>query len=252
MGITYISAAEIDLWTDKDPRRAQELLPKLLWKLILATCTTINDHHFPFEKAIQYSGFDGYLNIDDQQGTSTRSAFIPQGISVWEMGTDKNILKKFNDDFDKRTSSPGTVVPESTSFCFATTRIWNSRQGIAEITRKSETETNWRSVRIIDANSLEMWLAECPSVAAWFAETIGKSISGIQTIESYWTNAIINTSPNLTPSFFTKGRKSILERIISLSLSGTKQFVLVDRCVHEAILTITAELYASKELSSYA
>ena len=31
----WITATEIDNWTTKEPRRAQELLPQLVWKLIL-------------------------------------------------------------------------------------------------------------------------------------------------------------------------------------------------------------------------
>ena len=44
----WITAAEIDNWTVKEPRRAQEVLPQLIWKLILGSCTRINDHHFPY------------------------------------------------------------------------------------------------------------------------------------------------------------------------------------------------------------
>ena len=50
----WITATEIDSWTTKEPRRAQEILPQLVWKLILGSCTQINDHHFPYGKAIQY------------------------------------------------------------------------------------------------------------------------------------------------------------------------------------------------------
>ena len=72
-----IKASDIDNWTSKEPRRAQELLPKLIWKLILASSKTIEDHHFPFEKAVQYAGYDGYLVTTDTP------SFYPNGTSVW-------------------------------------------------------------------------------------------------------------------------------------------------------------------------
>lgn len=84
-----IKASDIDNWTSKEPRRAQELLPKLIWKLILASSKTIEDHHFPFEKAVQYAGYDGYLVTTDT------SSFYPNGTSVWEFGTDEDIKSKF-------------------------------------------------------------------------------------------------------------------------------------------------------------
>lgn len=65
MKVLSIKASDIDNWTYKEPRRAQELLPKLIWKLILASSKTIEDHHFPFEKAVQYIITTDYvLNLE--------------------------------------------------------------------------------------------------------------------------------------------------------------------------------------------
>lgn len=47
------------------------------------------------EKAVQYEGYDGYLVTTDT------SSFYPNGISVWEFGTDEDIKSKFNDDYKK-------------------------------------------------------------------------------------------------------------------------------------------------------
>ena len=46
MNVLSIKASDIENWTNREPRRAQELLPKLLWKLILASSNNIEDHHF--------------------------------------------------------------------------------------------------------------------------------------------------------------------------------------------------------------
>lgn len=104
MTILSVKASDIDNWTAKEPRRAQELLPKLIWKLVLASSKTIEDHHFPFEKAVQYSGYDGYLV------TSDTSLFYPKGTSVWEFGTNEDIKSKFNDDYRKRNENPNKTV----------------------------------------------------------------------------------------------------------------------------------------------
>lgn len=55
----HISANDIKQWGTNGARRAQEQLPLLIWKLILASCTLIRNHHFPFNEGIQYNGFDG-------------------------------------------------------------------------------------------------------------------------------------------------------------------------------------------------
>ena len=143
-------------------------MPKLIWKLILASSKTIEDHHFPFEKAVQYAGYDGYLVTTDT------SSFYPNGTSVWEFGTDEDIKSKFNSDYKKRSDDPGGIDSSNTTFCFVTSRIWNHREGITEFTKAKQEEAIWKSVRIFDANNLEMWLSECPSVAAWFSKIIEK------------------------------------------------------------------------------
>ena len=56
-----LTAAEIDSWAKENPRRAQELLPELVLRLILRTSDRITDYEFPIEKGIQYSGYDGVL-----------------------------------------------------------------------------------------------------------------------------------------------------------------------------------------------
>ena len=65
LALLSITASDLNNWTSKEPRRAQELLPKLMWKLILASSKSIEDSHFPFDNAVQYAGYDGYLVTAD-------------------------------------------------------------------------------------------------------------------------------------------------------------------------------------------
>ena len=81
MNFKWITATEIYAWTAREPRRAQEILPKLIIKLILASTNNIDNFNFPSGKSIQYSGFDGFLTCFDEVN------FVPKGNSVWEMGT---------------------------------------------------------------------------------------------------------------------------------------------------------------------
>ena len=237
----WITATEIDNWTSQEPRRAQEILPQLIWKLILGSCIHINDHHFPYGKAIQYSGYDGFLDTSDEH------QFVPTGKSVWEFGTDENAKGKLNDDYQKRTTSPNGVVLSETTFCFVTTRIWNHRPGIVEATTEKNAEKLWKSVRIFDANSLEMWLEKCPAVSAWLADIIGKPYRRICDLSLYWKKQSTATKPNLTTEFFTHARVPISNHILRLIDAGASQIILVGESSKEAILTLAAELEASTE-----
>lgn len=238
MTLLSIKASDIDAWTNKEPRKAQELLPKLIWKLILASSEKIEDHHFPFENAVQYAGYDGYSVVT---GTST---FCPSGTSVWEFGTDKNIKSKFNNDYKKRSDNPGSIDTSETTFCFVTSRIWNHKEGIAEFTKaKQQEDSIWKNVRIFDANNLEMWLSEYPSVAAWFARIIEKPFDNIMSLQDYWDYVVNKTYPKLTADFFCYGRdKSIAEDIIQKIDNGCSPIILSAESKIEAILTLTADL----------
>lgn len=243
MTILSIKASDIDNWTSKEPRRAQELLPKLIWKLILASSKTIEDHHFPFEKAVQYAGYDGYLVTTDT------SSFYPNGISVWEFGTDEDIKSKFNDDYKKRSDNPNGIDTSETTFCFVTSRIWNHREGITEFTKAKQEDGVWKSVRIFDANNLEMWLSECPSVAAWFSRIIEKQFDDIMSLQDYWDYVVDKTEPQLTSEFFCYGRdKSIADEIIQKVDGGCSQIILSAESKIEAILTLTSDLLKDTNL----
>lgn len=237
----WITAAEIDNWTVKEPRRAQEVLPQLIWKLILGSCTRINDHHFPYGKAIQYSGYDGYLDTNDE------NPFVPFGKSVWEFGTDEDAKGKLNSDYQKRTENPNGIVLSETTFCFVTTRIWKHRQGIVEITEEKNAEGKWKAVRIFDANSLEMWLEKCPAVSAWLAELMGKPYRNIYELGVYWERQSKGTNPNLTTEFFTHARSTVSDQILRLIDAGSPQIILVGESSMEAVLTLAAELESAEE-----
>ena len=234
----WLSATNIDNWTDKEPRRAQETLPLLVWKLITATYPHIIDSHFPYDKAVQFSGYDGGLTLEVED----TSSFCPGGKSVWEMGTDKDILSKFHGDYEKRTKTPNGINSSETTFCFVTSRIWNSRTGIVEATAEKCNEGIWKSVKILDANSLTQWLDLCPSVSIWFADIIGKPYHDAYDIKTYWERIIQGTSPQLNAEYFLLNRKPVASQLLCFVNNQAKQVILVAPSSQEALLTLTAEL----------
>lgn len=237
MSILSIKASDIDNWTSKEPRRAQELLPKLVWKLILASTNYIEDHHFPFEKAVQYAGYDGYLI------TSDTNSFYPSGTSVWEFGTDEDIKSKFNSDYQKRSENSNGIETKETTFCFVTSRIWNHREGITEFTTSKQSDGIWKNVRILDANNLELWLNECPSVAIWFSKVIEKPYNNVILLEDYWNSIVEKTEPKLTTEFMCYGRsESIADDIIKYVEDGCSQIIISAESKIEAVLTLAGDL----------
>lgn len=241
MSVNWITSSEIEAWTSREPRRAQEILPELVWRLLLASCINIKDHHFPHSKAVQYSGYDGYLDTD------TQSVFFPYGKSVWEFGTDQNSLSKFNGDYQKRSDNPNGIEQSTTTFCFVSSRIWNHQTGIVEITAQKRAESIWKDVRIIDASNLQMWLKACPAVSAWLSGIMGRDMNGLLSLEDYWINITEHTVPKLNVEFFSCSRKPIVPEIINIFNAGSKQIILSAESEIEAILVLAAELVSSTD-----
>lgn len=177
-----ITATEIDAWAKLNPRRAQELLPELIVRLILCTSSKINDYNFPIEKGIQFSGYDGVLDSDEA------TSYFPEGKTVWEFGTNEDALGKFKSDIEKRHTEPLGVDINNTAFIFSTLKIWNHKTSIEEALNESRAKYKWKEIRIIDGAKIALWLQSHTAVAVWFANIIGKPIHGIRTIEDYWTD----------------------------------------------------------------
>lgn len=229
-----LTAAEIDSWAKREPRRAQVILPELLIRLILCTSDDIEDYNFPIDKAIQYAGYDGVLTSGE------KTAYFPEGKSVWEFGTNEDSLTKFRDDIKKRSENPLGVTVESTTFIFATLKIWNHKTSIEEVINESKKLYDWEDIRIIDASQISLWLRSHTAVAVWFANVMGKSVRGVRTVEDYWEDYAETTSPKLSKEFFLIGRETQNETLIEWIAEKSGTHAVVAESKMETILFVSA------------
>lgn len=230
MAYKWITAFDLENWTNSEPRRAQELLPLLIRKLIVAVTSEIISFNFPSGNSIQYSGYDGTLDV------ANGNRFIPQGYSVWEFGTDENILSKFNGDYEKRTETSLGIDKINTTFIFVTSRVWGHKKSITNVISEKKSSNKWKNIIILDANSIEAWLDECPAVAVWLSSVINKPHGNLLTLEDFWNNWANTTKPKLTEGFFLAGREEQYETIKKwLSVHNDNLFLRSDS-QEEAIL----------------
>ena len=154
----WITATELERWSGTHPARTE--LPELVKDLIRASATDIHKFRFPTGDSAQLPGWDGRLN------SLGGFLYVPDGDSVWEMGTPADYLGKANGDYEKRKTSPGAVDPATTTFVFVTPRRWQRADPTIEgwINGKL-AEGVWKDVRAIDGVMLEDWLDQCPAVA---------------------------------------------------------------------------------------
>src|SRR5947209_17700389 len=102
------NAADLAQWANR--LDAQGLLPKLIRRLILATSSDITRIGLRAEEGIRYAGFDGIANV------GKGNAFVPTGLSIWEMGVNLDAKGKAESDYTKRTEDPLEVEPSRTTF----------------------------------------------------------------------------------------------------------------------------------------
>ena len=238
--LNWITSEDIDSWSDRDSRRAQELLPKLVAKLVLASDADIEKIHFSFGKSIQYAGYDGRLR------TTKGSVNIPQGSSVWEFSTERNSLDKFKRDFIKRTESPLDINKLETTYVFVTSRIWHHSTEAAVAAKEALNGSGWKDVLILDASDINLWLDNAPAVAAWFRPIVGKPYIALLPLEDFWTEMTSTTEPKLKKEFFMQGRESCKKEIIEwLKDDISMHKTMVANSVLEAILVFASVLLTS-------
>ena len=242
-----LKAADIEDWVNKEPRRAQEILPNLIIRLILCSSNKIISYNFPVESGIQYSGYDGVL--DTEEGT----AYFSAGKSVWEFGTNKDIAAKFREDIEKRHQNPLGENILDTEFIFVTLRIWNRHKSIEELLNESRKKYNWRNIRILDASTIAIWLSSHPGVSVWLANQMGKHITGIYSIDDYWNIHCMNmlpSYPELNKEFFLYKRENQAKELIDWFRKKSGCLTLIAESQLEATLFAISCLYEQRDTES--
>ncbi|MBC7900053.1 MAG: hypothetical protein H7070_08360, partial [Saprospiraceae bacterium] len=117
----YIDATDLVHWSDRTESQSQ--LPNLVRSLIIGTVPKINHIGIAAGEGVALPGYDGVLDVD------AGNAWVPDGASVWEMGTTKDKKGKADGDYEKRKGEPGDEVdPSETTFVFVTSRRWREKE----------------------------------------------------------------------------------------------------------------------------
>ena len=204
----WIDTTDITNWAKR--RDCQDTLPQLIRKLIRATSNSIKSINFPSGENVLIGGWDGILEVSDE------TEYLPIGISLWEMGTNSDIKKKANSDYEKRSKNPLGYIPSESTFVFVTPRIWaKSEKWVSE----KKKEGIWKDIKIISAKELDEWLEIAPTVSAWLAiKHLEKYPNeGIQSTEDFWDEWSIGPKNKLSPEVLLGGRKKQIDKVFELS-----------------------------------
>ena len=209
----HITASHITEWANTKAKEAQTNLPRLIRRLCFEATQT-SQISFPAGDSTYVPGWDGVLSRE--QG----DAWAPRGTSYWEIGCDLIPATKANGDYQKRLGETAVEERTSTTFVFVTPRRWTQKtKWIAAQRAKKE----WADVRAYDADDLEQWLEQTPAVALQFAEELGLTGNGIESLSRYWRLWSQQCSPAITPESFFLDRTTTRDQLIEKIRHGLSQ-----------------------------
>lgn len=216
-----ITARDIENWATNN-RLAEEILPELIRRLLQAAQKDLGiiDLRIPSGDSIGQPGWDGRVQ------TTQPHPYAPTGNSAWEMGVGP-AEQKANADYLKRTKNPLNVKPPETSFTFVTTRSWPEKDDWVE---KKRQKSEWKDVKVIDADDLEAWIEMSPAVKYWLLGILGRNLDGIKDLETWWEDWRSEDRPPLSADLVISGREDNLENL-------QKKLASVDT----GVISVTAE-----------
>lgn len=229
---TLVNATDLVEWANR--RDAQGLLPKVIRSLVLATVGNIERIAFSSEEGVQLGGWDGIIEVPEG------NAFVPRGLSAWELGTNRDVKRKADEDYEKRTEDPLGLDPSETIFVFVTPRRWSKK---TEWVASRQAEGIWSEVRVYDADDLETWLEFAPGVHIWLSTIAGKHPEGTSDLRTYWEGWAGVTDPPMSAELVISGRREGTERILTWLRGQPSSLGLRAESKEEALAFFAATLY---------
>jgi hypothetical protein len=179
----------------------------LLTRLIRAEKGHDAELRFPSGDAIALRGWDGLCRV------ATGTAYIPAGVSGWEISAQTDDIKgKADRDFDHRTTRPSTINPETATFVFVTPCRWPGKDGWVE---EKKAAGIWADVRAYDAVDLVHWIEMNPAVGHWLAVLMGSLPPGLRQIETVWEEWSLATEWPTSSDLVLAGRDEEATRVLA-------------------------------------
>ncbi|MDI4662641.1 MULTISPECIES: HigA family addiction module antitoxin [Cobetia] len=239
-----IKANDIEQWSSNNIQ-ARAKLSVLLRTLTHSTNNEITRVDFPGNDDSERPGWDGI--VEAKHG----SPWIPQGNSGWEFGTNNDVKKKANKDFDKSVKAIENKERANTTFVFVTPRRWPGKTDW--VTEKRSTGL-WKDIRAYDASDLEQWLEQSLPAQAWFANETNLPTKNVRSLDKCWSDWANVSSPPLAEALFKSAIDSAKRTMLSRLSKPVDSPTIISADSTEEALAFLAQLlseHGGEELASY-
>jgi hypothetical protein len=235
--ITYANSTDLSSWANT--RNSQSTLPQLIRRLVRATVDSPSKVDFPADEAVQLSGWDGIVS------TEHGNSFVPSGISVWELGVNRNPKDKADKDYMKRSKDPLGIDPKLSTFVFVTARRWGGKDDWVS-THKAEGV--WLDVIAYDADDLEHWLEIAPVVHVWISILLGKHPDDAIDLVSFLDEFNGKTQFPIPNEFSLAGRHNIQQLVRDWIQNPLQPLLLQADTREEALSVFTASVQELEDI----
>lgn len=191
----YVDRNKLQSWADT--RASQSDFPRLVRRLILETTPGLVELGMPAGDGVAAGDWDGSVR------TTKATAWVPDGLSVWELSVNSSPNKKADEDYSNRTDTPDGTPTTDCTYVEAILRPWTARATWARGKRGNQV---WRDVKALGLDDIETWLEAAPITWAWLSEELGLSPYGLRTGLTWWREWAGQTNPVLTPEVVLAGR----------------------------------------------
>jgi len=210
-----ILSNDIEKWADGkiEPRQR---LPVLLRTLVHSTGRVLKKVDFPGNNNAQKKGWDGFVDSDEA------TPWIPQGVSGWEFGCNKEPSKKAEKDYAQRVRSLPFEERSNLTFVFVTPRIWPGKESWLEDKRG---EKQFLNVYAHDASDLEQWIETSLAAQTWFAQETDFPTEGVRTLEECWNEWLRECEGKISGKLFD-GLVAESDKLIKRRLNSEESTLL--------------------------
>ena len=225
-----VDQTELARWADS--RGAPGDLPRLIRRLILETGRGVVQLGFPGGEGIATGGWDGTVRATEA------TAFIPAGLSLWELSVEKSVNAKADKDHDKRVATPDGSPTEGCTYVAVSLRRWAKR---LEWAREKTSKGRWKAVRAYGVDDIETWLDSAPVTHAWLSELLGFHPHGLLAAETWWASWSGATKPPLPAAAVLAGREGEADALRS-DLGRSSRIITVEGASRDDVLAVVSAI----------
>lgn len=165
-----ITKQKIESYVNNNQHECSGLIPEFVYTLIATTASKdyLEKFYLPYGDDVSLKGFDGIVSY------SQNHPYIPKGLSVWEIGTNKDPKRKFDEDFSKakeklsKLSQDVNIHDVTYVAVFPRTISYENQE--KWIRQKKKDGSEFKDIRIIDAFLLAQWANQSVSAQLHFSK----------------------------------------------------------------------------------